>query len=125
MRNALESKISSWTIRITQYKIILRKKPKIFIINYWKPIAKNLAKHQEFTKVYFSPDGVYNLINLNTLYNPIYKQISFRRYHRHIHLISNLKDLIHRRQPSTSSQSAVLLGRPNYDLEAAKTSGPK
>ena len=109
--NALESKYLHDYRKSTKYQ----EKTKDIYNQFWKPIKKKL---KGVHKIYFSPDGVYNLINLNTLYNPSTNKYLLEEIN--IHLISNLKDLIHRRQPSTSSQSAVLLGRPNYDLEVQK-----
>ena len=36
--------------------------------DYWKPIQEKLSG---IHKVYFSPDGIYHLINISTLKNPV------------------------------------------------------
>lgn len=86
---------------------------------YWKPIAdainKSLPKNQKLNRVYFSPDGVYNQINLNTLFDP--KSGKHLIDQVEIHQLTNTKELL---RPSTkesnSFKHAVLFGNPAFTL---------
>ncbi|MCC5920295.1 MAG: CHAT domain-containing protein [Cyclobacteriaceae bacterium] len=87
---------------------------------YWKPIAEKL---QGIERVYFSPDGVYNQISLNTLRNPQTNDYLLNEVD--LNLVTNTKDLL----ASTSNQpqnqtggKAYLFGFPNYDLGADQLS---
>lgn len=77
--------------------------------NFWKPIASHLDGG--FTTVYFSPDGVYNQVNLNTLKNP---QGNYLVEDLDIHIIGSPIELVDRTEVSQSSKSAFLLGYPDY-----------
>ena len=80
---------------------------------YWKKIAE---KTQGIKKIYFSPDGIYHQINLNTLKNT--ETNKFLLEELDIYLVGNTKYLINNSLPvSQSPNNAILLGRPDYDLE--------
>ena len=80
---------------------------------YWKKIAEKLKGVQ---KVYFSPDGIYHQINLNTLKNP--KTDKFLLEEIDIHIVGNTKYLLQDRPPlKQRNKNAVLIGRPAYNLE--------
>lgn len=79
---------------------------------YWQPIKEKL---KGITKVYFSPDGIYNQMNLNILSNPetgvyVLDEID-------IHLVTNTKDLLQFKKKKTMNQQAELFGRPAYQME--------
>ncbi len=79
---------------------------------YWQPIAEKL---ENVEKVYFSADGVYHQINLNTLQNPqtgkyLLEEISLQ-------LVNSTQQLVSPYQSKLPSQGAVLIGHPRYDLE--------
>lgn len=86
---------------------------------YWKPIAeainKAMPKNQRLHRVYFSPDGVYNQINLNTLFDPQSGKYLIDQVE--IHQLTNTKELL---KPSTkennSLKHAVLFGNPAFTL---------
>lgn len=86
---------------------------------YWKPIAdaihKALPKKQKLNRVYFSPDGVYNQINLNTLFDPQSGKYLIDQVE--IHQLTNTKELL---MPSAkennSLKHAVLFGNPAFTL---------
>lgn len=88
---------------------------------YWKPIAdvinKAMPKTQRLHRVYFSPDGVYNQINLNTLFDPQSGKYLIDQVE--IHQLTNTKELL---KPSTkennsnSLKHAVLFGNPAFTL---------
>jgi CHAT domain-containing protein/TPR repeat protein len=85
---------------------------------FWAKIAnsKTLKSTQGRAKIYFSPDGVYHKINLNTLYNAKTKKYVLDAFD--IQQVTNLKEIISTPQkPVTNNKEIVLLGFPNYELE--------
>ena len=84
---------------------------------FWKPIADQLGKisKRKVSKVYLSPDGMYNQINLNTLKNP--KTGAYVLEELEIHMVTNTKELLDKTSTTSSRrQKAVLFGRPTYKL---------
>jgi len=79
---------------------------------FWEPVRRSLKKVK---KVYFSPDGVYNLINLNTLFNEAKK--SYLIDEIEIQQVTNTKDLlITSKVRSTPGKNlAILFGNPAFD----------
>ncbi|WKV10755.1 CHAT domain-containing protein [Marivirga harenae] len=80
---------------------------------YWKPIAEQTQKYE---KVYFSPDGIYNQISINALYNTNTEKHVLEE--QNIQLLTNTKDLIayRERTPDSNMASApALFGFPNYN----------
>ncbi len=77
--------------------------------HFWKPIHDKL---QGINRVYFSPDGIYHLINLSTLMNPDTKQ--FVLDETEIYYTTSASDLLNRQPASGDSKLAVLFGRPLY-----------
>jgi CHAT domain-containing protein len=83
---------------------------------YWAEIAKKL---QGIKKVYLSPDGVYNLINLNSLQNPLAKTPKYVIDEIEIHQLTNTKDLVSTSKSVSNAQlTAELIGYPAYQLNA-------
>ncbi len=84
---------------------------------YWKPVMEVVKQHSSIrlpvNRVYFSPDGIYNRINLNTLWNP-----DTERYYvdeLDIVQVTNLKEILNIEKSAEGSvQECVLLGRPRY-----------
>ncbi len=79
---------------------------------YWQPIKEKLSG---IKKVYFSPDGIYNQINLNILPNPATGEYVLDEID--IHLVTNTKDLLQFKSKKSANKNAVLFGRPAYQLE--------
>jgi CHAT domain-containing protein len=85
---------------------------------FWRPIANRL---QGIKKVYFSPDGVYNQINVNALRNPETNKYILDEID--LQVVTNTKDLLN---PTSSGKkgASVFFGYPNYNLgEAEKLGG--
>ncbi len=77
---------------------------------YWKPIGEAL---EDVNKVYFSPDGIYHLINLPTLKNPatgkfLIDEIDIQNVTSSAEIGSTASN--------KSISEAVLVGRPSYSL---------
>jgi CHAT domain-containing protein len=78
---------------------------------YWKPFEPSI---QGKTTIYFSGDGVYHQININTLQDPVTGQYNLQRYD--VHYLLNPAQVLHRRTKSFAGKQAVLLGDPQFDL---------
>lgn len=82
---------------------------------YWQPIREKLPGVK---KVYLSPDGVYNTINLNILYNNESKQYLMDEID--IHLVTNTKDILQFGKKEITGSTAKLFGRPAYNLDSTQ-----
>ncbi|MCU0429958.1 MAG: CHAT domain-containing protein [Cytophagaceae bacterium] len=83
---------------------------------FWKPVGERLAQ-MKVKRVFCSPDGVYHLINLNTLQNTTtgkYVQDELELYY-----LSNLKELMNT-SGTSSVNKALLIGNPDYNLNENK-----
>jgi len=81
---------------------------------FWQSIAEKLTG---IKKIYVSPDGVYNQVNIGTFKNPESGRYLIDEYQ--VHLLSNTKDLVALSQlklKSGKNQKALLIGYPNYNL---------
>jgi CHAT domain-containing protein/tetratricopeptide (TPR) repeat protein len=69
------------------------------------------------SNLYFSGDGVYQKLNLYTLYNPVSK--TYLLENTEITQVNSLKDLLNPKEASVSSKSAALFGFPDYTLQSS------
>lgn len=75
---------------------------------------------KECKTLYVSPDGVYNQINLNTLFHA--QTEKFLIEEKDIHIVSTLRHVSRlKTNLSEKPQSAVLVGNPRFDLDLAKS----
>ncbi len=81
---------------------------------FWLPLQSALA---DINTIYFSPDGIFNKINLETLYDPVANQYLIDR--ATIYLVSNTKEVLNQSEKLPTSPQATLLGFPDYNLEAS------
>jgi len=81
---------------------------------YWKPLE---ALAQGSTKVYVSPDGVYNQINLETLQSP--KGFLIDEYN--FVSLSNTKDLLNPNTNPNTSKTVMMVADPSFYLKTAGT----
>ncbi|MCS7028490.1 MAG: CHAT domain-containing protein [Bacteroidia bacterium] len=83
---------------------------------FWKPIQERL---QGIKKVYISNDGVYHLINLNTLQNPVTKAYVMDEIE--ITYLTNTKNLVlnvvHSNQKDTK-KTTYLVGNPTFEINS-------
>jgi CHAT domain-containing protein len=94
-------------------------------INFWQPIEKAFDKNVK--KVFVSPDGVYNQINIESLF--IHEENIYVLDKYNINIVSNTKDIVTnrkvvektKRKKTTSAttnvsntRTAVLFGNPNF-----------
>jgi CHAT domain-containing protein len=96
---------------------------------YWQAIRDTIIAHSKGAimpkKIYFSGDGIYSQINLNTLYNKKTKHYLIDE--TEIHLLTNTRDLVENStssRQSNASKTAVLFGDPEYSLDKNDLSGP-
>lgn len=76
---------------------------------FWKPLGDKL---QGSTNIYFSSDGVYNLVNLWILKNPVSGKYLIDEWK--ITNVTNTRQLLSSRENKLDVGSVLLLGRPNY-----------
>lgn len=83
---------------------------------FWEPIQKEIG---QYSTIYLSPDGVYNLINLEAIATPDGKYVIDNS---NIVMVSNTKDLYLRKIKSksqASTNSATMFGNPKFYLTAS------
>jgi len=76
---------------------------------FWEKIGTKLGTS---SRVYFSPDGVFHNINLNTLYNP--KTKKFLLEEKDIRLVTVTKDIVNPGPAEENNKLAELVGFPSY-----------
>ena len=103
---ALEKKTYNSYRNNIQYKL----KDTNSYVAYWSELAKKLSG---VNKVYFSADGIYNKINLNTLYHS--------ETQKYLHEELDIENKASLGKPigalNKSSNEAFLIGHPNYYLD--------
>lgn len=85
---------------------------------FWAPIQEKL---KGIKTVYLSPDGIYNVLNLNTLINPetnkyLLDEIDLR-------VVTSTRDLIEKRDCNlrrNDKLEALLIGDPKFNLDSSK-----
>jgi len=82
---------------------------------YWKKINQKL---KGINQVYFSADGVYHQINLNTLYNPASGKYLLDE--KDIRLVTVTKDLLLPKKEEPDNKLANLFGHPDYYINSLK-----
>jgi CHAT domain-containing protein len=75
-------------------------------------IQAHMPTGQQLKRIYFSPDGIYNQINLNTLYDHQKKQYILDEVE--IHPVVNTKQLVQSEPPKAKGGTAALFGRPAF-----------
>jgi CHAT domain-containing protein len=76
---------------------------------YWRNISEKLV---EVKKLYLSPDGVYNQININTLTNADTKKHVLDEVD--VQLVTNTKDLLEKKEDENSKKQFAFFGNPDY-----------
>ncbi len=104
--NELEAK------QIARYRIAVkaREADESSYAAFWGILKTYIGKTK---KVYFSPDGVYQQINLNTLKNPETKQYLVEE--TDINLVTNTRDIL-RHTAAATSRDAVIFSFPDYGV---------
>lgn len=90
--------------------IKLKTQDQLSYTQYWKPIADKIGG---IKKIFLSVDGVYNQINVNTLYNPTTKKYVIDE--SDVQFVTSPKELLTRSEkPIDEIRDATLFGFPNY-----------
>jgi CHAT domain-containing protein/tetratricopeptide (TPR) repeat protein len=77
---------------------------------FWKPLKQAVGASK---KIYFSPDGVYQQVNMYTLKNPETKKYLIEE--TNISLVTNSEDVL-QSSPASTSKSAEIFSYPDYDF---------
>ncbi len=83
---------------------------------FWAPIGKKLGKKIE--TIYFSPEGIFHLINLNILKNP--KTNKYLLDELEIRQVTNTKDLLASQKSNLYMNNVCLAGYPDYNMTSDK-----
>jgi CHAT domain-containing protein len=86
---------------------------------FWKPISQAIGKA---SKIYLSPDGLYNQINVQTLFNTETNQYLIDEVE--IEVINSSRQLLKSRLPFKLSE-IVMFGNPDFGGSVKQTSGEK
>lgn len=82
--------------------------------NYWLPISEKLA---DIERIYFSVDGIYNKININTLWNPIAQKSVIEELE--LRIVSNTRELTESNtQANNTTNTAEVYGFPDFNMGA-------
>jgi CHAT domain-containing protein len=108
------------SIKYYRNSILYKIKDKESYNNFWAKIQANLKGIQ---RIYFSPDGIYNQLNLNTLYD--FKQKKYLQELIEIRQVTNTKDILAFSQNTHKLKhiknfKAELFGRPAYDMDSVQ-----
>jgi CHAT domain-containing protein len=76
---------------------------------FWQKIGARLEGSK---RIYFSPDGVYHNLNLNTLFNP--KTKKFLLEEKDIRIVTVTKDIVNPSPAEEDNKLAELVGFPSY-----------
>jgi CHAT domain-containing protein/tetratricopeptide (TPR) repeat protein len=90
--------------------------------NFFEPLGDYLKKNK-IDNIYFSPDGVFNQISMNTIRNPFNNKYLVDEYV--IQMVTNTRELLERRPKTTGAKSSVLVGFPTFNLDAKQVTQPK
>lgn len=82
--------------------------------NYFESLNDYLQKNN-IKKFYFSPEGVYNQINISSIRNPFTQKYLLDEYD--IQIITNTRELANRIADKRVGQTPVLMGFPKFNLE--------
>lgn len=91
------------------YKNVIRQKTtdQYSYVQYWKPIEEKLSG---VSKIYFSADGIYNQVNMNTMLDESGKFV-VEKYN--LYFVGNAKDLLESKKQAVG-KTAFVLGYPLY-----------
>ncbi len=108
--NDLEKKYLNYYKNVIKFKI----DDEYSYIQYWKKVNQKLAG---IKKVYFSPDGVYNQLNINTIKN--LETNKFILDESDIELVTNTKDLVTQYAVRNSKKQITFFGNPDYTSDGS------
>ena len=90
--------------------------------HYFERLATYLRKHNAH-RIFFSADGVYNQININSIQDPQTKKYLIDEFD--IRLVTNTRELVEVRAPKSNHQSSILIGYPKFQLGTDELPSPE
>lgn len=96
--------------KVYQNSIKYKQKDKLSYLAFWKPVAEKLSAYE---KAFVSADGVYHLLNLNTLFNLETDQYLINEFD--FEIVGNTSELLDRSMQKREIDNAVLFGFPNFN----------
>ena len=100
--------------------ILMKYLDSVSYYQFWEPLEQALVNQK---KVYISNDGVFNQINLNTLYNPRTKRYILEDYQ--LQQVTNTRELIEKSEQEHYNNFVVLMGNPDFGYAGISISDPK
>lgn len=85
--------------------------------HYIQPLTEHL-KNRKISRIFFSPDGVYNQINLNTLRDPQTQRFVIDEFD--IRLVTNTRELTEQEEVPLTAPSSTLIGFPKFNLDTTE-----
>lgn len=110
--------LESTGIKYYRQKIKKQKKDLLSYQNFWQKLDEKI---KDYKKIYLSPDGVYNLINPKTLYNPDTKKYIFDQYD--IKQFTTMRDFVYSNNKKSQNQKDLLIGNPTYEIKDSEFKG--
>lgn len=89
--------------------------------NYLEPLIEYLKKNG-VSKFYFSPDGVYNQISINTILNPPTNKFLLDEFD--IRIVTNTSELLSPPTSESQNHSTLLIGYPKFNLHVETSETP-
>lgn len=101
---------------LTHYRNSIQKKTNdgSVYVRLWQFLSAQLADCQT---VFLSPDGLYNQVNVNTLFNS--QTSKFVLEEKNVHLVESLRSIAEARKKMPMPKSALLAGNPDFNKSAA------
>jgi len=81
--------------------------------NYWETIQDQLVKHN-IKKLIFSPDGVYNIININSIKDPFTNKYLLDEID--VRIVTSTRALVEETKARKNKGTGYLFGYPNYNV---------
>lgn len=107
--NLLENRYYSYYNNVINQKM----KDDYSYAQYWKPLEKEI---ENASRIYISPDGIYNQVNMNTLQQPNGKYLI---QDHDIRYVGHPNDILFERSvQSAGQQTAFLMGDPNFNSQS-------
>lgn len=108
MKNGHELETKGYNLYKNNIKFKLT--DKVSYNNFWKSMAEAVSGYE---KIYLSSDGVYHLVNIQSLFNP--ETGNYVIEESRIESIGNSGGLLERKATTKSAQSATLFGFPDFN----------
>ena len=89
--------------------------------NYWEPIQDVLIRNN-VKKVFFSPDGVYNIINISSIKDPFTNEYLLNEID--VRVVTSTRSLLEESTSKKNKGTGYLFGYPNYNVITPKESKP-